>query len=303
LFLSFINPHDICEWARFQKLPEGPVGKLPPISGLPPLKNNVAPTKDESDAMSLMRQSYYNTRMFPVGNYTEANWRRLRWGYYRLLEKVDSLVGRVLASIKQNGYDNNTLIVFTSDHGESLGAHGFNQKTVFYEESAGVPFILRYPGKLKPSINSSLVNNGVDLVPTLLDFAHIPKPAFLPGRSLKELAMDNKQEQHRPYIVVENRMTQGGAVDGKKPVLNGRMVRSERYKYCVYDIGEKREELFDLKNDPGENINIAGKISSEKILDQHRNYLSEFAKNYNDTLALKMLNELNNNEWSGKTDL
>ncbi|MGN6164502.1 MAG: sulfatase family protein [Flavisolibacter sp.] len=293
LFLSFINPHDVCEWARFQKLPEGSIGTVPPLSELPPLKHNIDPPKGESDAMSLIRQSYHNTRMFPVGNYSEADWRRLRWGYYRLLEKVDSLIGRVLASIKQNGYDNNTLIVFTSDHGESLGAHEFNQKTVFYEESAGVPFILRCTGQLQPSANSSLVNNGIDLIPTLLDFANIPKPTVLPGRSLKEEAIKNESIKDRPYIVVENRMTQGGAVNETKPVLNGRMVRSERYKYCLYDLGERREELYDLKNDPGETINIAGEKSSKEILKQHRNYLSEFAKKYKDTLALKMLNEIN----------
>jgi arylsulfatase A-like enzyme len=293
LFLSFINPHDVCEWARFQKLPEGSIGFVPPLSELPPLKKNLEPPTNESDAMSLIRQSYHNTRMFPLGNYSEADWRRLRWGYYRLLEKVDSLIGRVLASIQQNGYDNNTLIVFTSDHGESLGAHEFNQKTVFYEESAGVPFILRYPGKLKPSVNSSLVNNGIDLIPTLLDFANIPKPTVLAGRSLKEEAIKNENIKDRPFIIAENRMTQGGAVDGEKPVLNGRMVRSDRYKYCLYDLGEKREELYDLKNDPGETINIAEKKSSNEILKQHRNYLSEFAKNYKDTLALKMLNEIN----------
>ena len=293
LFLSFINPHDVCEWARFQNLPEGPVGTVPPLSELPPLKTNLQPPMNESDAMSLIRQSYHNTRMFPVANYDEADWRRLRWGYYRLLEKVDSLIGRVLASIKQNGYDSNTLVVFTSDHGESLGAHEFNQKTVFYEESAGVPFILRHSGKLQPSTNSSLVNNGIDLIPTLLDFANIPKPTVLPGRSLKEEAIKKESIKDRPYIVVENRMTQGGAIDGKKPVLNGRMVRSERYKYCLYDLGEKREELYDLKNDPGETINIAGEKSSKEILKQHRNYLSEFAKKYKDTSALKMLNEIN----------
>ena len=138
------------------------------------------------------------------------------------------------------------------------------------------------------------MNNGVDLIPTLLEFANIPKPAALSGRSLKEEAIKNKNIKDRPYIVVENRMTQGGMIDGEKPVLNGRMVRSERYKYCLYDLGEKKEELYDLNNDPGETINIAREKSSKEILNQHRTYLSEFAKRYNDTLALKMLKEINN---------
>ena len=72
------------------------------------------------------------------------------------------------------------------------------------------------------------------------------------------------------------------------------MVRSERYKYCLYDLGERREELYDLKNDPGETINIAREKSGKEIVKLHRNYLREFANKYNDTLALKMVNEINN---------
>lgn len=293
LFLSFLNPHDVCEWARFQRLPNGGIQPAPSEAALPPLKDNLLPPKNESDAMTLMRKSYHNSRLFPVGNYTNEDWRRLAWGYYRLIEKVDSLIGRVLISVKENGYDRNTLIVFTSDHGESLGAHEFNQKTVFYDESAKVPLIFKYQGKVNPGKNASLVNTGVDLLPTLLDFAGIPVPNDLPGRSLKEAAEKDELVKNRDFIVVENKMEQGGPVNGKTPVLNGRMVRSKRYKYCLYDIGKNREELFDLKNDPGETVNIAASKSSQEILQQNRKYLKEFAVKYHDTLALKMLKDVN----------
>lgn len=289
LFLSFLNPHDVCEWARFQKLPNGGIEPPPSEAALPPLKANLLPPKNESDAMTLMRKSYYNTKLFPVGNYTNEDWRRLSWGYYRLIEKVDSLIGRVITSIKENGYNQNTLIVFTSDHGESLGAHGFNQKTVLYDESAKVPFILKYPEKIKAGKNTSLVNTGIDLLPTLLDFAGIAVPSFLPGRSLKEAAEKDELLKNRMFIVVENEMAQGGPVNGKTPVLHGRMVRSRRYKYCLYDLGKQREELYDLQKDPGETINIALETSLKKIVEQHRKYLEEFAKNNKDSLALKML--------------
>ena len=293
LFLSFLNPHDVCEWARFQKLPNGAIEPVPFTAALPPLKDNLLPPKDESDAMTLMRKSYHNSRMFPVGNYTDEDWRRLSWGYYRLIEKVDSLIGRVLTSIKENGYDKNTLIVFTSDHGESLGAHGFNQKTVFYEESAKVPLIFTYPARIKPGKNSSLVNTGVDLLPSLLDFAGISIPSDLPGRSLKDAAEKDQYLKNRDYIVMENQMDQGGPVNGKTPVLNGRMVRSKRYKYCLYDIGNLREELYDLKKDPGETINIATEKSSKKIVERHRKYLKEFGEKNSDSKALKMLKYVN----------
>lgn len=289
LFVSLLNPHNICEYARFQPLPDGPIGPEPKLEELPPLKKNALAPKNEADAMTLIRQAYHhNLKLFPTGNYTSSDWRRLAWGYYRLIEKTDSLMGRILASIKENGYDKNTLIVFTSDHGECLGAHEFNQKTVFYEESSRVPLILKYTGKLKHYINNSLVNTGVDILPTLLDFANISKPKILPGKSLKESAQTNDNLQ-RQYIVVENRMEQGGLIDGHIPIAIGRMVRSERYKYCLYDTLKNREELFDLKNDPGETINLAGKRSMHSILLTQRGYLEEFANKQNDTYAIKML--------------
>lgn len=294
LFISFLNPHNVCEWARFQKLPDGPIGDMPDSEGLPSMKANFLPPQNESDAMTLMRKSYHNNlRLFPVGDYSNEDWRRLAWGYYRLIEKMDSLIGRVLASIKENGFDKNTLILFTSDHGECLGAHQFNQKTVFYEESSKVPFIFRYSGKLKSGINSSLVNTGTDILPTLLDFAGIAGAGTLPGKSLKEAA-EHAVAINRHYVVVENKMEQGDPVDGRLPVVNGRMVRSIRYKYCLYDTLAKREELYDLENDPGETINIAFKNSSYSLLQAHRKYLKDFANKNKDTLAIRMLKDVEN---------
>jgi len=293
LFVSFLNPHDVCEWARFQRLPNGGIGAVPDLADLPPMKSNFLPPKNEPDAMSLLRKSYHNNlTLFPVGNYKDADWRRLAWGYYRLVEKVDSLIGHVLSAVKEHGYDSNTLILFTSDHGECLGAHQFNQKTVFYEESVRVPFILRFKRKLTPGSNQSLVNTGTDIIPTLLSFAGIAVPESLPGKSLKDAAETGHVLKDRPFIVSENRMVQGGPVDDSIPILNGRMVRFGQYKYCLYDLGKRRESLFNLKEDPGETDNIAVDKSSLPVLEQGRNYLQEFAVKYDDTLAMQMLHHL-----------
>jgi choline-sulfatase len=289
LWASFINPHDICQVARFQKLPEGPIGKLPPVSKLPPLKSNLAPPRNETEAMALIRKSYNKTKQFPVGHYSHFDWRRLRWSYYRLVEKVDAQIGKLLTSLKSNGYDKNTLIVFTSDHGTLLGAHGFNQKTMFYEESARVPLIISYPGKITPGLNKTLVNTGIDLLPTLLDFAHIKKLSILPGISLKKAAEDHTPLTSRRYIVCENEMMQGGPVHGKTPDVSGRMVRGKRYKYCLYDTLNHREALFDEKKDPGETVNIAYKKPSKPIIKKYRSYLNEFARKYRDEKGLNMI--------------
>ena len=292
LVVSFSNPHDVCQLARYQELPSGPIPPLPPIDQRPPMKSNHQPPINESDAMTLIRKSYHNTSAFPVGDYDEDKWRRLSWGYYRLVEKVDTLIGKILDGLKESGQLENTLIVFASDHGDCHGAHRFNQKTVFYEESARIPFILSYNNVIKRGTSDALVNIGVDILPTMFDFAGIDKPERLPGRSLKTLALGKKPKQWRNYVVVQNFMTQGGPVDGETPQIKGRMVRSSLHKYCLYDYGKQREELFDMINDRQEKENLAVKPECKDILEQHRNYLKRFAIKCKDETALKMLNQL-----------
>jgi len=292
LVVSFSNPHDVCQLARHQELPSGPIPPLPPLDQRPPLKNNSEPPQDESDAITLMRESYHNSPMFPVGDYDEDKWRRLIWGYFRLAEKVDALIGMVLDGLKESDQLDSTLIVFTSDHGDCHGAHRFNQKTVFFEESARIPFIFSYKDVIKHGTNNLLVNTGVDILPTMLDFAGIEQPHKLPGRSLKEIVLGKAPKQWREYTVVQNYMTQGGPVDGITPKVKGRMVRSESYKYCLYDHGKQREELFDMKKDRLETENLAGKSEYMEILKQHRRFLMAFAEKEKDETALAMLNQI-----------
>ena len=282
LTVSFSNPHDMCQLARYETLPSGPIGSPPPVEQRPPLVANHLPPENETDAMTLMRQSYHNSSTFPVGQYTGEQWRRLSWGYCRLVEKVDALIGEVLNGLDQSGQRDNTIIVFTSDHGDCCGAHKFNQKTVFYEESARVPFIISYKGKTPEATTDKLVNTGIDILPTIFDYAGITKPAKLPGRSLRRIAEGEDVSPWREYVVVQNYMIQGGPVDGVVPKVKGRMVRSERYKYCIYSEGEQKESLFDLENDPGEMVNIVSDPAKNNILKQHRNYLKEHVENYAD---------------------
>ena len=120
---SFLSPHEICQWSRRQELPIEPIAPLPSLEELPPLKANSFPPQNETDVMAFMRKSYQAHALFPVRDYTEADWRRLRWGYYRLIERADAFVGEVLDAVKESGQEKNTLIVFLSDHGDSAGSH------------------------------------------------------------------------------------------------------------------------------------------------------------------------------------
>jgi arylsulfatase A-like enzyme len=289
LVASFVNPHNICEVARGEPLPNGPVGTPPPLDQLPPAPANLLPPRNEPDTMTVMRKSYHATTTFPVGNFTPEKWRELRWAYYRLVEKVDAEIGKVLAALRQAGLEENTLIIVTADHGECAGAHGFNQKTVFYEESVRVPLIVSLKGTTRPGTSDRLVNTGIDVLPTMLDFAGIQPPGKLPGLSLRPLATGQPVSHWRNYVVVGNNMVQGGPVGLLKPATEGRMLRSERYKYCVFLFGNQRESLVDLQQDPGETVDLATDPASRNILLQHRDLLRQFAAERNDKLVAELL--------------
>jgi arylsulfatase A-like enzyme len=290
---SFINPHDICEWSRFEHMDSGGLDTIPPVSERPPLLPNHAPPENETDIMAFMRRSYQAHRLFPVGNYTEDDWRRLSWGYYRLIERVDAHVVRILETLEKTGLDKNTVVIFTSDHGDCHGAHRWNQKTVFYDESARVPLIIRYPGQpTRGQTCPYLVNNGVDLGPTMLDFAGIPIPEPMTGKSLRPIAEGKIERDDRDYVVVQNHLVQCEPIDGVHLEPEGRMVRSKRYKYCLYSEGKRRESLVDMDADPGETLNLAGDPEHQEALLKHRDYLTVFATQHGDKTAKAMLKSL-----------
>ncbi|MBB6431012.1 sulfatase family protein [Algisphaera agarilytica] len=288
LVASFNNPHNICEWARGDReLPDGDVGTPPPLHQCPPLRSNLAETQSEATAVSLAKQAYQANPMFPVGDYGEAQWRELVWAYYRMIELVDQRIGEVLTALHDSGEYDNTIILLLSDHGECRGAHGWNQKTVFYEESTRVPYILNAPG-LSPGRSNALVNFGVDTLPTLGELTGVELPQGLPGMSLVNAAHGTATETAE-YLVCENKAVQGADIFDQPFAPDGRMVRTARYKYCLYSVGPRYESLFDLEQDPGEMQNLAEDGDYGGVLAEHRKHLSHFAQRYGDDTAEQML--------------
>ncbi len=282
LVTSFCNPHNICEWARGQELPDGPIGTPPGAELCPPLATNHFPGKNESDIVSLLRTSAHASPMFPVGNFDDTKWRQYRWAYYRMIEKVDGEIGKILEVLRNTGIDKNTVIVFLADHGDSQGAHLLNQKTNFFEEVVNVPFIITLPEKSKPEISTQLIQTGIDLIPTICDYAGIKVPVELPGMSTKRMAEGKTGSQIREYVVTSVKPIQGAEVNGVKPDPDGRMVRGERYKYWIYSQGKQRESLFDTKNDPGEMVNLATDSKYKTILNEYRKHLETWCTEYKD---------------------
>ena len=280
---SFINPHDIC-FAYNARQPNRKgkplVDKLYkeaqalPADKLPPLPKNSAIPEREPDAIeATMKVTAVTPAKLIRKDYNERDWRNYRWIYCRLTERVDAQIGRLLDALKKNGLEKNTLVIFTSDHGDMDGSHRLASKNVFYENSVGVPFIMQYKGVIPTGVvdDKSLISNGLDVLPTLCDYAGVSVPNYLLGRSLRPLAENQEDNARRPYVVAENK--------------TGRMLRSDHYKYCVYTSGKIRESLVDLRADPGEMKNLAGQAGFQKHLNKHREFLKQWIKESKDVTA------------------
>ncbi len=152
-----------------------------------------------------------------------------------------------------------------------------------------MPLIVSHKGVTRQGSCDKMVNTGLDLLPTMLDFAGLETPRKLTGRSLKPLALGQSVTSWRDHLVLENHMDQAAALDGIRPSVQGRMVRSERFKYCVFSQGIHRESLVDLKADPGETKDLARDPGHRQVLLEHRALLAKFAQEHNDPLAASLL--------------
>jgi arylsulfatase A-like enzyme len=278
LVASFDNPHNICEWRRQQNVPWGEIAPPPRVEDCPMLPANFAIPPFEPEAIRTITGS--NPRIYPDARYSEEQWRRYRWAYYRLVERVDELIGSILAALDRYGLSEDTVVLFSSDHGDGNGAHHLVQKSFLYEESVRVPLIVRIPGSpAGGSVNRShLVSNGLDIYATVCDLAGIEVPQDARGLSLVPLASSRgATPPWREHVVAETHFAQHRC--------EGRMVRTPRYKYVAYSWGAYREQFFDLERDPGEMVNLAVSSRYARALQHHRDLLRAWCDRTGDTFS------------------
>jgi arylsulfatase A-like enzyme len=260
MIASFMQPHDICEWLRLNTDCPGK-RKYPEVfEELPELPANFVFDSKEPEKIKKTRQSNEAIK----GRWTPEHWRYYKWSYYRHIEMVDGEIGRLLQVLEDTGRLKDTLIVFTSDHGEGLGHHQLVRKSVLYDEAVRVPLIFSWPGRIKNKINSMELVSGLDILPTLCDYAGIKIPTGVKGKSLRKV-LEGEGSLKREYIVAEVRSN------------TGRMVRSKQYKYIKY-LDDPVEQLFDMKNDSQETKNLAGEKKYVPILKKHKQMLCEWEK-------------------------
>ncbi|MBN2312253.1 MAG: sulfatase [Candidatus Hydrogenedentes bacterium] len=186
-------------------------------------------------------------------------------GYYRLINGVDAVVGRMLATLAELGYDENTVIVYTSDNGMYLGERGLAGKWFMHEESIRVPLIIRDPrlphGRRGARRAQMTLTN--DLMPTILDLAGVDAPANLQGRSLRPL-LERGRVPWRSDWFYEHPFEHA-----RIPRSEG--VRTERESYARYlDTDPLYEELYDLAKDPDETRNQAADPAHAPAVDALR---------------------------------
>jgi arylsulfatase A-like enzyme len=273
LAASFMNPHDICEWIRRHPEPAA----HPDASAYPPAPANLSVSADEPEYIQLHRKDQAAGEPQETG--IAARWRKDDYraylnAYYGYVEDVDRQIGRVLAALRETGLEQNTLVVFTSDHGEGMGAHGWVEKGAFWEETMRVPLVISVPGSMaRGVVDGRALVSGMDLLPTLCDYAGIPAPAGVHGASLRP-ALEGR-DLDREYVTAE--LYYQGNLEHQ-----GRMIRSRRYKYVCFNMGARPEQLFDLERDPGEGRNLAAAPEAREVLLRHRNFLKRWLRETGD---------------------
>ena len=171
--------------------------------------------------------------------------------YYALVTEIDTWVGKILDTLDELGLTDNTIVIFTSDHGEMLGAHGMREKNVFYEESARIPLIIRYPNEIKSGTVIDHPVTNLDLFSTILDYTSVGKESKSDGKSLRDL-IEGKDTNRPGYIVTEWNF--------RGDVISNYMVMHEGWKLLIphSDTSKVINAMYDLNTDPYEMINLLG---------------------------------------------
>lgn len=176
----------------------------------------------------------------------------LKAAYYAMIQLIDEQVGRMLEVLEETGQRDNTLIIFTSDHGETLGDHGLIQKGCrFYEGLVRVPLIFSWPGQIASGLKSDALVELTDKAPTLLEAAGLPVPDWMQGRTLMPILTGPADANHHRDFV---RCEYYDAVNLPDHSF-ATMYRDEHYKLVVYH-GHEEGELYNLTTDPGEFDNL-----------------------------------------------
>jgi uncharacterized sulfatase len=209
-----------------------------------------------------------------------AKWKYQRYikDYLRCVASVDDNIGRLLDYLDEHGLTENTVIIYTSDQGFYLGEHGWYDKRFMYEESLGMPLIIRYPREISAGRTLDEMVLNLDFCPTILDYAKVEVPADIQGESLRPLLRGESPKQWRQMIYYHYYEYPHGWHDVKRHYG----IRTKNFKLIHFYDDIDTRELYDLKQDPHELNNVYGRAQFNGIQNELETQLQELKKYYMD---------------------
>ncbi len=292
LYLSFYEPHaPHVAPRRYEKL-------YPP-------EEMVVPELAENELESKARRYTEKYNALKMPDAAREDYQRFISVYYGMVSFIDEQVGRVMEALREQRLLENTLIVFTSDHGDFCGEHGMVKKdTVHLDSLLHVPLLISQKGRLAEGRTVDDLAEEVDVLPTILDLINIPVPHGVQGQSLRPMIEGEGGSLHdavyaeacnplarNPYVSYEDyladwrKSNDGPGSPIGVPGEYTKSVRTLEYRYVWYASGE--EELYEYASDPDEQCNRAGDPELSDVQRGMREYLLEWSLKSEDPLDPK----------------
>jgi len=270
LAVGFFRPHTPYVAPKVPYFDYYPEEEMPVVRGI---------TEDQADIPAPGLGSYKKEQ----DRLTDDLRRRCVQAYYSSISFMDAQVGHVVDSLDRLGLADNTIIVFTSDHGYHMGEHGLWQKMSLFEESSRVPLLIVAPGSTQGGVVKAPVSQ-VDLFPTLAELCGVPTQGNLQGQSLVPMLSDTSVTG-RNWALTQvsrgggrNRATVTRDESSDLAPFFGYSLRTPRWRYTEWDEGRKGRELYDHTTDPKELTNLAGSPAHAETVRQLSVQLQAAAK-------------------------
>jgi arylsulfatase A-like enzyme len=196
---------------------------------------------------------------------TEPDKQGIVAAYYNSVEFLDKNIGRVLEALDKSGQAQDTIVIYTGDHGYMLGQHGRFEKHCGYEPAVRAPLMIRFPDRVKPGQHSPALVELIDIVPTILEWLRVPIPSSVQGRSLVPV-LTGQAAKHRERVVSEYSENEEAYIVTERWKFiygTGRRLREDGYA-TGRPLPGRTLQLFDLQNDPEELLNLANHRAHQK---------------------------------------
>ena len=273
LYVNFLEPHMPFFGPRDDQYDPADVD-LPPNFEMPPANN--VPYK--------IRRRFRKTRKLETFTGTptpgESEWRRLIAHYWGLVSQVDTATGRILDALDEFGVTDNTIIVFTSDHGDMMGSHQLITKDIQYEEAVRVPLLLKIPDHPRCGTRFTAPVSQIDLIPTLLDYLGKKPTAELEGYSWRP-TLDENKPLTEPNVFIEW-SPQGDGVEKDRDHSIRTIITPDGWKFNWELYGE--HELYHLGEDPWESTNLYGRPEYKDLVRELSAHIQTWQQRTNDTV-------------------